>query len=90
VLTNNISDLKIYEQGSYKVNEINVWGISDKDLFLEANKTLSKNKKPFFAIIQTADNHRPYTIPAEDLKVFVKKTVLKDSLLKFGFENNER
>ena len=89
VLTNNISDLKIVEQGSYQSSEINVWGISDKDLFLEANKTLSKNAKPFFAIIQTADNHRPYTIPAEDLKVFVKKTVPKDSLLKFGFENND-
>ena len=87
VLTNNISDLKIYEQGSYQSSEINVWGISDKDLFLEANKTLSKNTKPFFAIIQTADNHRPYTIPADDLKVFVKKIVPKDSLLKFGFEN---
>ena len=89
VLTNNISDLKIVEQGSYQSSEINVWGISDKDLFLEANKTLSKNTKPFFAIIQTADNHRPYTIPADDLKVFVKKTVPKDSLLKFGFENND-
>ena len=89
VLTNNISDLKIFEQGSYRSSEIDVWGISDKNLFLEANNTLSKNTKPFFAIIQTADNHRPYTIPAEDLKVFVKKTVPKDSLLKFGFENNE-
>ena len=89
VLTNNISDLKIFEQGSYQSSEIDVWGISDKNLFLEANKTLSKNTKPFFAIIQTADNHRPYTIPAEDLKVFVKKIVPKDSLLKFGFENNE-
>ena len=89
VLTNNISDLKIFEQGSYQSSEIDVWGISDKNLFLEANKTLSKNTKPFFAIIQTADNHRPYTIPAEDLKVFVKKTVPKDSLLKYGFENNE-
>ena len=89
VLTNNISDLKIFEQGSYQSSEIDVWGISDKNLFLEANNTLSKNTKPFFAIIQTADNHRPYTIPAEDLKVFVKKIVPKDSLLKFGFENNE-
>ena len=89
VLTNNISDLKIFEQGSYQSSEIDVWGISDKNLFLEANKTLSNNTKPFFAIIQTADNHRPYTIPTEDLKVFVKKTVPKDSLLKFGFENNE-
>jgi len=89
VLNNNISDLKIVEQGSYQSSEINVWGISDKDLFLEANKTLSKNTNPFFAIIQTADNHRPYTIPAEDLKIFKKKNVSKDSLLKFGFENND-
>jgi len=89
VLNNNIADLKIVEQGSYQSTEINVWGISDKDLFLEANKTLSKNTKPFFAIIQTADNHRPYTIPADDLKFFIKKTVAKDSLLKFGFENND-
>ena len=89
VLTNNIDHLKIYEQGSYQSSEINVWGISDKDLFMEANKTLSSNTKPFFAIIQTADNHRPYTIPAADLKIFKKKNVAKDSLLKFGFENND-
>jgi phosphoglycerol transferase MdoB-like AlkP superfamily enzyme len=89
VLTNNISDLKIYEQGKYQSSEINVWGISDKDLFMEANKTLSANTKPFFAIIQTADNHRPYTIPAEDAKTFKKITISKDSLLKFGFENND-
>ena len=75
VLTNNISDLKIYEQGKYQSSEINVWGISDKDLFMEANKTLSANTKPFFAIIQTADNHRPYTIPAEDAKTFKKITI---------------
>ena len=89
VLTNNILDLKIYEQGKYQSSEINVWGISDKNLFLEANKTLSNNTKPFFAIIQTADNHRPYTIPDEDLKVFKKINVAKDSLLKYGFENND-
>ena len=89
VLTNNISDLKIYEQGKFQSSEINVWGISDKDLFMEANKTLKANTKPFFAIIQTADNHRPYTIPAEDAKTFKKITISKDSLLKFGFENND-
>lgn len=89
VLTNNIADLNIYEQGRYQSSEINVWGISDKNLFMEANKTLSTNTKPFFAIIQTADNHRPYTIPEEDLKSFKKLTVSKDSLLKFGFENND-
>lgn len=89
VLTNNIKDLTIFEQGKYKAKEVDVWGISDKNLFVEANKTLSAKTKPFFAIIQTADNHRPYTIPAEDLGDFKKSNVSIDSLKKYGFESNE-
>ncbi len=85
LLTNNIAGLRLYEEGSYKAAKIDVWGISDKNLFLEANKVLGKQQKPFFAIIQTADNHRPYTIPPEDLKAFKKKDVPKDTLLKYGF-----
>ncbi len=67
LLTNNIIGLQLHEQQDYSCAlKIDVWGISDKNLFLEANKTLRQQTKPFFAIIQTADNHRPYTIPQED------------------------
>ena len=66
-----------------------MWGISDKNLFLEANKVLATQQKPFFAVIQTADNHRPYTIPEEDLTEFKKIQVPLDSLKKFGFESLE-
>jgi phosphoglycerol transferase MdoB-like AlkP superfamily enzyme len=89
VLNNNIPDLKIYEQGSYAANEVDVWGISDNSLFIEANSVLKQKSKPFFAIIQTADNHRPYTIPKEDQKSFIKVTVPLDSLKMFGFESND-
>jgi phosphoglycerol transferase MdoB-like AlkP superfamily enzyme len=89
VLTNNISDLIIYEQGKYKAKEVDVWGISDHDLFIEANKVLKEKTKPFFAIIQTADNHRPYTIPANDLNLFQKRNVPIDSLRAYGFESND-
>lgn len=85
LLTNNIAGLHLYEEGSYKAAKIDVWGISDKNLFLEANKVLGRQQKPFFAVIQTADNHRPYTIPEEDLRVFKKKQVPKDTLLQYGF-----
>lgn len=89
LLTNNINNLNLYEQGSYSSKEIDVWGISDKNLFLEANSILAKQTKPFFAVIQTADNHRPYTIPKEDLKEFKLKKIKKDSLKKFGFESED-
>ena len=69
---------------------MDVWGISDKNLFLEADNILNKEKKPFFAVIQTADNHRPYTIPDEDLSKFKKVSYPNDTLIKYGFENNEQ
>ena len=65
-LAKNINGLQLYQEGSYKSPPLNVWGISDKNLFLESEKIFSRQRKPFFAIIQTADNHRPYSIPPED------------------------
>jgi len=85
-LVKNIDGLRIYEEGYYKANKLNVWGISDKDLFLEANQVMAKQNKPFFAIIQTADNHRPFNIPEED-KDFVPRNISEEELNKYGFES---
>jgi len=87
-LLRNIHGLKMYTEKDFSAPRVNVWGISDKNLFLEANRTFSERKRPFFAIIQTADNHRPFMIPEED-NLFEKKPVSKDSLRKYGFESLE-
>src|SRR5579871_1605719 len=89
LLTNNIKGLNLYEEKDFNSPKIDVWGISDKNLFLEANKKLKEETKPFFAVIQTADNHRPYSIPEEDLKSFHKINIPADSLKQFGFANND-
>lgn len=89
LLTNNIPGLNLHEQDDYEAEKIDVWGISDKNLFLEANKVLKQQQKPFFAVIQTADNHRPYTIPAEDAAEFKKESHPLDSLRKYGFGSND-
>lgn len=44
----------------------NIWGVSDEDLFNHAQKyfdTASDNGKPFFSIIMSTSNHKPYTFP---------------------------
>ena len=38
LLTNNISGLNLYEEKDFTSPKIDVWGISDKNLFLEADK----------------------------------------------------
>ena len=87
-LIKNINGVKIYEEGSYTSQKLNVWGISDKNLFLEANKIMAAQQKPFFSIIQTADNHRPFNIPEEDAD-FKPPLIAKDQLLEFGFESQD-
>ncbi len=87
-LLNNIKGVRIYEEGMYTAPKVNVWGISDKDLFLESNKVLASQTRPFFAVVQTADNHRPYTIPEADSD-FKKKDINKDTLAKYGFSSIE-
>ena len=85
-LLNNIKGLKMHTEDTFKVPKVNVWGISDNDLFREANEVFRKQDKPFFAFIQTSDNHRPYTIPKKDSD-FVKKFVPDIELKKYGFES---
>ena len=86
LLTKNINGLNLFEEGSYQSKPFNVWGISDNNLFKEANNVLKQNTKPFFAIIQTADNHRPFEIPQED-KDFVRNYADPETLKKNGFES---
>ncbi len=86
VLMNNIRGLRLYEEDSYSSPRVDVWGISDKNLFLEADRVLQKQTKPFFAIIQTAGNHRPYSIPEEDLGEFKRIEVPDEMVRRCGFE----
>lgn len=85
VLTGNIDGIDIYEQTRYKAPVVDVWGVSDKNVFIEANEVFRAQKQPFFAYIQTSGNHRPYTVPDEDLKAFVPPTPSEAELKAQGF-----
>ena len=48
LLTNNITGLHLYEEDSHKAKTVDVWGISDKNLFLEANGVFKEQTPPVF------------------------------------------
>ena len=60
LLLNNIDSLHLYSQEDFKAKKVDVWGIDDKNLLLESNQILAKQQRPFFAVIQTADNQALY------------------------------
>jgi phosphoglycerol transferase MdoB-like AlkP superfamily enzyme len=87
-LLNNIDGLQMHTGKRKNIPELNVWGISDKELFLEANGVFRQKEKPFFAYIQTSGNHRPYdrSMSKKDTD-FVKLKVPDEALKKYGFES---
>ena len=93
VFQSNITDLKIFEEGSYQIeNRADVWGIDDYELFKESDKELAKlhqQKKPFIAYIQTATNHMPFTVPdKKEAYVPLKEAAISKELLKkSGFKS---
>jgi phosphoglycerol transferase MdoB-like AlkP superfamily enzyme len=45
----------------------NIWGVSDEDLFhhaIDYFDARAKEGKPFFSIVMTTSNHKPFTFPA--------------------------
>ena len=91
LLKNNIHDIKIMEQDDMDYPRLDVWGISDNDLFKVAHSTFENinTSNPFFAVVQTATNHRPYSIP-DDVEGFnlinLEKSILSDA----GFDSQEQ
>jgi phosphoglycerol transferase MdoB-like AlkP superfamily enzyme len=88
VINQSIKDIKMYEEGAWKSPVVDVWGISDLDLFREVDEILANQPKdkPFFAYIQTAANHRPFTIPKDNDGFEVKELPIEE-LNKWGFRN---
>ncbi len=84
-LLKNINGLKMHTEKSFKSPRVNVWGISDKELFNEANKVFVKEQQPFFAYIHTSGNHRPYMVPEKDTTDFKIRFVSDELLRKYGF-----
>ena len=85
ILSHNIPDLHLYEEGSYDAPRVDVWGISDLHLFEAANRVLREvRNRPFLAIIQTAGYHEPYSIP-DDTRGFEAASATEEEVREYGF-----
>ncbi|MDR3162693.1 MAG: sulfatase-like hydrolase/transferase [Helicobacteraceae bacterium] len=84
IFAGNVSDLVVLEDGYWKSERLDTWGITDLDMFIEGNDYLKKLDQPFIAFIQTASNHRPFSIPRgrEGFDYSVKPS--KETLDRFG------
>ncbi len=83
----NHQDLEIFEEADFSSSRVDVWGITDYDLFTEANSRLAAlGDTPFYAFIHLSGHHRPYTIPP-GIPGFALRDVDQALLMKHGFES---
>lgn len=89
LITSSIDGIHLHEEGEWTSPNVDVWGVSDLALFKEVDAMLRERPKdrPFFAIVQTAGNHQPFTIPP-DSEGFEVKTLPEAQLQQAGFRSN--
>ncbi len=68
----------IVDRADFAKDEVtfsNIWGVCDEDLFRKAIKEGSKSYakgKPFFSMVMTTSNHRPFTYPTGRIDIAPK------------------
>lgn len=69
---NGFSTVDKSDFGKTEITFENAWGVCDEDLFekviREANKSFSR-KQPFFSMVMTTSNHRPFSYPAGKISI---------------------
>lgn len=68
LIRQSIDGVQLFDESHWRSPRVDVWGISDLDLFKEGDQLLraTPNGQPFFAYLQTSGNHRPFTIPKQN------------------------
>lgn len=68
LIRQSIDNVRLYDESHWQSPQVDVWGISDLDLFKESDRLLRAipQDQPFFAYLQTSGNHRPFTIPRDN------------------------
>ena len=68
-----------------EVTFTNAWGVCDEDLFMKVVKEADSSqrlKKPFFSVVMTTSNHRPFTYP--DGKIDIPSKTGRDGGVKYA------
>lgn len=91
LIRQSIDGVTLYQEGHWRAPNVDVWGISDLDLFKESDLILRDlpRDRPFFAYIQTAANHRPFTIPPNN-DDFQPVAITLEEAQEYGFVSVEQ
>ncbi|WP_194192593.1 LTA synthase family protein [Clostridium chrysemydis] len=72
---NSLDFKKMWDIGSYDVNEVVGFGLSDRTFYNQYVNKLTTLKEPFFSMIPTLSSHMPFNISDSERKLKLPKNV---------------
>ena len=82
---NNIIDETDLDGDGKKHDFKGVWGYSDEDLAVKANEYFSSlGDKPFFSLMFSTSNHKPYEFPNGKIELYDKKKNTVNNAMKYA------
>lgn len=87
IIAGNIEGVTILEEGFWQASNIDVWGIHDYDLLMEAHDFMDGLNEPFLSVIQTASFHKPFTLPTH--VPFTKESLDEETRTNYGFVSED-
>ncbi len=61
------------------------WGVSDEDLFKQANEVFKAHKdEPFFSLVLTTSNHDPFEFPDGRIELYEQPKMSRYNAMKYA------
>ncbi len=77
---------RIYDEPTFPETAFHgTWGVSDEDLFLEADRIFRAHAgRPFFSLILTTSNHTPFDFPAGRIALYEQPAATRLNAMKYA------
>jgi phosphoglycerol transferase MdoB-like AlkP superfamily enzyme len=77
---------RLFEEGSFPADAFRgVWGVSDEDLFRQANATFAAHgDDPFFALMLSTSNHDPWEFPSNRIALYEHPPQTRNNAIRYA------
>jgi phosphoglycerol transferase MdoB-like AlkP superfamily enzyme len=77
---------RLFDEGSFPADAFHgVWGVSDEDLFRQANATFQAHgDQPFFALMLSTSNHDPWEFPANRVTLYEQPPKTRNNAIRYA------
>jgi phosphoglycerol transferase MdoB-like AlkP superfamily enzyme len=76
---------EVWDEKTFKDPEFHgIWGVSDEDLFRQADRIFTEQTGPFCALVLSTSNHQPFEFPAGTFELYEQPQATVHNAMKYA------